>query len=141
MPKSIKDLIKDFLVNNVINQEQLDIALKAQKEKGGNLSHILVEQKFITEKKLMVELGKHLNLPPIDLNKVKVPPETIELIPKNLATFYQAIPISKIGRLLTIAMADPLNILAIDDLKLVTGFDIQPVISNINDIKITISYV
>lgn len=135
MPQTLKDKLADFLVKNVITKEQLDKALGLQRNQGGNLSKIIVEQGFATEKKLMAGLGEYLGLPPIDLAKIKIPPEIIELIPRSLALFYQAVPISKIGDMLTVAMADPLNILAIDDLKVVTGSNIQPVISNFKDIQ------
>lgn len=135
MPKSIKEKLSDFLVKNVITQEQLDKALKIQRKKGGSLSEILISQGFISERKLMGELSKYLNLPPIDITKVRISKDIIGLISRNDASSYQVIPISKVGNMLTVAMADPLNILAIDDLKLATGFDIQPVVSTYKDIQ------
>lgn len=135
MPQSIKERLLDFLVRNVVTKEELDKALQIQSAKGGSLSKILVEQGFVPERKLMGELSKYLNLPPIDLSKIKISPDIIELIPRSIAVFYQAIPISKVGAVLSVAMADPLNILAVDDLKLVTGLEIQPVISNSRDVQ------
>jgi type IV pilus assembly protein PilB len=138
MPQTLKERLADFLVKNVITKEQLDKALSVQKSKGGSLSKIIIEQGFATEKQIMAGLGEYMGLPPIDLGKIKIPSEIIELIPKTVALFYQAVPISKVGKFLTVAMADPLNVLAIDDLKVVTGYDIQPVISNFKDIQQTI---
>lgn len=135
MPQSIKDKLTDFLVKNIITNEQLDKALEIQRNKGGSLSRIIIEQGFAAEKKLMAGLSEYMGLPPIDLSKIKILPEIIEFIPRSIASFYEALPISRVGDVLTVAMADPLNILAIDDLKTVTGYDIQPVISNFKDIQ------
>jgi len=135
MPVSIKQRLVDFLIKNVITKEQLDKALEIQRSHGGNFSRILIDQNFTTEKKLMVGLSKYLNLPPIDLKRIKISPDIIEFIPRNMAVFYQAVPISKVGDILTVAMADPLNIVAMDDIKLITGLKIQPVISNPKDIQ------
>jgi type IV pilus assembly protein PilB len=138
MPQTLKERLTDFLVKNVITAEHLEKALAIQKNKGGSLSKIIIEQGFATEKQIMAGLSEYLGLPPIDLSKIKIPPEIIEIIPKTVALFYQAVPISKIGKLLTVAMADPLNIFAIDDIKIVTGYNIQPVISNFKDVQQTI---
>lgn len=135
MPQTLKERLSDFLVKNVITKDQLDKALDIQRNKGGSLSRIIADQGFATEKQLMAGLGKHLGLPPIDLGKIKIQPEIIELIPRSISVFYEAVPISKVGDMLTVAMADPLNVLAIDDLKVVTGCEIQPVISNTKDIQ------
>ena len=135
MSQTLKERLTDFLVKNVVTREQLDTALEIQRKKGGSLSDILLEQEFVTERKLMAGLSEYLGLPPIDLAKIKVPAEIIDLIPRNLAVFYQIIPISRVGNVLTVAMADPLNVLATDDLKVVTGLQIQPVISNSKDIQ------
>ena len=135
MSQTLKERLTDFLVKNVVTREQLDTALEIQRKKGGSLGDILLEQEFVTERKLMAGLSEYLGLPPIDLAKIKVPAEIIDLIPRNLAVFYQIIPISRVGNVLTVAMADPLNVLATDDLKVVTGLQIQPVISNSKDIQ------
>lgn len=135
MPQTLKEKLTDFLIKNVITKEQLDKVLEIQRTQGGSLSKIIIEQGLAAEKQLMAGLGEYMGLPPIDLAKIKISPEIIELIPMSMAVFYQAIPISKVGNFLTVAMADPLNVLAIDDLKLITGYDIQPVISNFKDIQ------
>lgn len=139
MPEeNIKQRLTDFLVNNVVSRAQLDEALQQQRTAGGSLSQILVEKGFTSEKELMAGLSAYLGLPPIDLSKIKIKEDVVELIPKNIALFYLAVPISHVGNILTVAMADPLNVLAIDDLKVVTGLDIQPVISNKKDVQAAI---
>ena len=136
--QNIKERLTVFLVKNIVSQEQLDKALEIQRSKGGSLSRILTDQGFTTGKKIMAGLSEYLGLPPIDLGKIKIAPEIVSLIPRQSAIFYQAIPISKIGKILTVAMADPLNILAIDDLAALTELDVQPVISTNKDIQAAI---
>lgn len=135
MSQALKNHLTDYLVQHLITKEQLDKTLEVQSKKGGSISKILVEQGFVTEKQLMAGLGEFMGIPPIDISKMKILPEIMELIPKSIAVFYQVVPISKVGNQLTVAMADPLNVLAIDDLKVVTGYDIQPVISNYKDVQ------
>jgi len=135
MAKSLKDRLTDILLQgNLITEEDLKKALEIQKKEGGRLQKILVNHKFVDEKKLIAAIGEHLGIPPLDLSKVKLDPEIVELIPRNVAEFYQLIPIARIGNALSVAMSDPLNIFAIDDLKLMTGLDIVPIIGAESDI-------
>ncbi len=136
MATSLKDrLSKALIENKLITPEKLEEALNIQKENGGKLSEILVEKGFIDKRDLMVALSDELGIPPINLGKYKIDPEVIKLIPKKTAQHYKIIPVSKIGNVLTIAMADPLNIFAIDDIKSLTGFSIGPVITTDKDIE------
>ena len=140
MAKSLKDRLADILIQgNLITEEKLAKALDIQKQEGGRLSKILVKHNFVDEKKLIAAIGEHLGIPPLDLSKVKLDPEIVELIPKNVAEFYQLIPIAKIGNALSVAMADPLNIFAIDDLKLMTSMDVVPIIGTETDIMEALS--
>jgi type IV pilus assembly protein PilB len=132
---SLRDRLVQILIDgNLITQEQLEHALAVQKERGGRVSEILAQEGYISESELMVTLSEHLGIPPINLAKIKIPDEVIGLISKQLARFYQAVPISRVGNTLTVAMADPLNVFALDDLKLMTGMEVQPVISNPRDV-------
>ncbi|MBC8499022.1 MAG: Flp pilus assembly complex ATPase component TadA [Candidatus Atribacteria bacterium] len=126
---SLKKRLTELLIKNeLISQEDLNKALSIQKEKGGRLSEILVELGFVNEDDLAIILSQSLGLPPLDLSRVKVDPEVIKIIPEEVARYYQIIPVSKIGKALTLAMADPLNVFAIDDVKALTGFDINPIV-------------
>jgi len=126
---SLKERLTELLIKNeLISQEDLDKALSIQKEKGGRLSDILVKLGFVNEDDLAVVLSQSLGLPPLDLSRVKIDSEVIEIIPEEVARYYQIIPVSKIGKTLTLAMADPLNVFAIDDVKALTGFDINPIV-------------
>ncbi len=135
MAKSLKDRLAEILLQGgLISEEDLNKAIEIQKKEGGRLQKILVKHNFVDEKKLIAAIGEHLGIPPLDLAKVKLDPEIVELIPRNVAEFYQLIPIAKIGNALSVAMSDPLNIFAIDDLKLMTGLDIVPIIGSESDI-------
>lgn len=132
---SLKDRLNELLIKNkLLDQKDLEKALEVQKEKGGRLSDILIQLKLINENDLAIVLGQSLGLPPIDLSRVKIDPEVIKIIPRDIAVYYQIIPVSKIGNSLTLAMADPLNIFAIDDVKALTGFEINPIIGRPREI-------
>jgi type IV pilus assembly protein PilB len=136
---SLKDRLTELLITNkLISQEQLDKALLVQKEKGGRLSDIIVELKFIEEDELISVLSTGLGFPLIDLRRFKIDHEVVKAIPFNVARHYQIIPVSKMGNSITVAMADPLNIFAIDHVETLTGFKINPIISSSQDIMQTI---
>ncbi len=82
----------------------------------------------------MAALSQKLGIPPISLKKVRINKDVVSLIPEDLARRYIFMPVSKIGNTLTIAMADPLNVFAIDDIKTLTKFTIQPIISTEDEI-------
>lgn len=132
---SLKERLTEILINNkLITQEQLNEALKAQKDKGGKLSDIIVNLKFIKEDDLILAISEGLGLPLIDLKRFKIDPEIIKIIPVKIATHYQIVPVSKMGDTITLAMADPLNIFAIDHVEALTGYKINPIISSAQDI-------
>lgn len=133
---SLKDRLTELLIKNkLLEQKDLQKALEVQKEKGGRLSDILIKMKLVNENDLAIVLSQSLGLPPLDLARVKIDPEVIKIIPKEIALYYQIIPVSKIGNSLTLAMADPLNIFAIDDVKALTGFEINPIIGKPQEIS------
>lgn len=128
---SLKERIIQVLVEDkLISQELLNQALKSQREKGGSLSEILVAAGIIDEDKLFVAMSKVFLKPSIDINRFKIEPEVLKIIPPNICRQYQIIPISKLGDTITLAMADPLNILALDDIKSLTGYKINPIIAD-----------
>jgi type IV pilus assembly protein PilB len=136
MANSLKDQLVNILTeNNILSPEQLDKALEIQKRKGGRLSNILISLNLINEKDLMLALSKSLHIPPINLDKLKIKPEVIEIIPEHVARHYQLIPISKIGDNLTVAVSDPLNIFTLDDIRALTNYKIKTVLSTEKDIK------
>lgn len=136
---SLKDHLTEILIKNkLITQEQLNEAIEAQKQKGGKLSNIIVELKFIKESDLISALSEGLNFPLIDLKRLKVDPDVVKLIPIDVSRHYQIVCISKMGDTLTLAMADPLNIFAIEHVEKLTGFKINPIIATSKDIFDTI---
>lgn len=136
MALSIRDRINDALVKKgLISQKDLNKAIKIQKNKGGKLSDILVHEGFIDKNTLMSVLSQELGIPTINLARYKVDTEVLRLIPKKLAMHYKILPISKMGDILTVAMADPLNVFAMDDIKALTGFKIGPVVTTDKDME------
>jgi len=133
---SLKERLVELLINNkAISKSQLDKALDIQREKGGSLKNILVQSGFITEKDLISILSQGLGIPPISLGRFKIDPELLKLVTSDIANKYQMIPVSRVGNMLTVAMADPLNIFAIDDLKSLTGLDIGIIISSQKEVQ------
>lgn len=132
---SLKNRLTQILIEDkLLTPEQLKEALDTQKKKGGRLSDIIVELKFINQRDLALVLSQGLNLPIIDLKRIKIDIQVVSIIPESIARHYQIIPISKIGDTLTVAMADPLNVFAIDHIHALTGYKINPIISHEKDI-------
>lgn len=139
MPSGIKERLSEILIKKgTITEEKLNQAILTQKEKGGSLGDILVSLGAITQRDLLAILSQELGIPPISLSKFKIDPEITKFIPKKIAANYQIMPISKMGNILTVAMADPLNVFALDDIKNVTGMDITPIITTQDDVKAAI---
>ncbi|WIF94511.1 type II secretion system ATPase GspE [Caminicella sporogenes] len=124
--KRLGDLLVDA---GLITREELEEALKLQKKSGKKLGEILIQQGLITEKQIIEVLEFQLGIPHMDLDKYYIDPEIPKLISENLARRHLIIPIKKDRGKLVLAMADPLNIYAIDDVRIATGLDVEPVIS------------
>ncbi len=129
MNKNLK--LGDILISaNKINKSQLEEALRQQKKiKSKRIGEVLVDMGFVKEEDILEVLEAQLKIPSIDLAAYKINPKATALIPENIARRYNLIPIDKIDDKLVVAMSDPFNIFAIDDIKLLTGMDIKIVIS------------
>jgi len=114
----------------LITTQQLQKAQEAQKSQGGRLGAQLVRQGSINEQDLTNFLSKQYNVPSINLAEFDVDPEVIKLIPKEVSEKHQVIPVNRAGSTLIVAMADPSNIFAIDDLKFLTGYNIETVVAS-----------
>ncbi|MDA8169010.1 MAG: type IV-A pilus assembly ATPase PilB [Nitrospiraceae bacterium] len=114
----------------VITEEQLKQALALQKREGRRLGTALVKLGYITEEKLVNFLSKQYGVPAVNLSDARIDPAVIKLIPAEMARKYQIVPVSRVGATLTIAMADPSNIFAVDDVKFMTGYNVEIVIAN-----------
>jgi len=122
-------LVKILLDNNLVPKKELDNALLLHKQSKRGLIEILLEKKLISDKQLMEVISSELEIPPIDLSKYKIDSELLKVIPEKIMRHYKIVPVSKIGNRLTIAMADPFNVIALDDLKTITGCQINTVIA------------
>ncbi len=113
-----------------ITDEQLKESLNEQKKSYKRLGEVLVNKGFVTEKDIIEVLEFQLGIPHVDLEKYSIDPNIAKMIPENLARRYELIALDKKRDYLIVAMVDPLNIFAIDDIKISTGYEIQPVISD-----------
>jgi len=132
----LRDRIAQKLVeSSLISQDQLARALESQQSSGGTLSYNLVKTGAIPEMAFAEFMGQVYNVPAVDLDAVPIDPNAVDLIPSDVATKFQVVPLKREGRTLTLAMANPDNIFAIDDIKFITGFDVRPVVATETAIK------
>ena len=126
--------------NNLISKEQLKTALAEQKAAGGQLrlGSILVRDALISEADLTSFLSKQYGVPTINLADYEVEPAVIKIIPAEVAHKYQIVPVNRAGSTLIIAMSDPSNIFAIDDIKFMTGYNVEVVVVAESSIKTAI---
>ncbi len=123
--------IGDLLVKeNLITQQQLKEALEYQRVHGGRLGHCLIKLGFVTDDEITAILSRQYGVPSINLSFFDVEPGVVKLIPVETAQKYQIMPLSRVGSTLTIAMIDPTNVFAMDDIKFMTGFNIEPVVAS-----------
>ncbi len=138
--QALKENIIELLVKiKQVSRKQLDNAITLHKQKGISLRDILIEQGIISEDELLSLLSKQLYIPTLHLGKYRFDPELIKLIPERVAQQYNLIPVSRMGSTLTVAMSDPLNIFALDDLKVLTGCNIDIVLSPVDEINAVIN--
>ena len=121
----------DLLVKEkVITREQLEQATKVQKETNVRLGSALVKLGFLTDEDVTNFLSRQYGVPAINLSYFEIDPSVVKLIPFETAKRYQILPLSRVGASLTIAMVDPTNVFAMDDIKFMTGFNIEPVVAS-----------
>ena len=119
-----------LIKRNYITPEQLKRASDEQKMKGGRLESNLVKLGYIKEDELLSFLSAQHRVPSVKLSKVEINPNVIKLIPASIAKKYFIIPVNRVGPKLTLAMADPSNIIVIDEVKFITGFNVEPVVAS-----------
>ena len=129
-----KQLGELLLERGIINQGQLEKALKLQKEKGGLIGQIIVGLGLAKEEEIAQALTVQYGFPYLPLECYDINAEAIKLIPENVATQYNLVAIDKIGDLLTIAMSNPLNYQAIEDIEILTKCKVQVFVSTMTDI-------
>src|SRR5512144_238972 len=127
MPVRIGDLL---LKEKRITPAQLQEALSYQKTNGGKLGYNLVKLGFVKDEEITSLLSKQYGVPSINLAQFEIDPGVIKLIPADTAQKYQIVPLSRAGATLTIAMTDPTNVFAMDDIKFMTGYNVEPVVAS-----------
>src|SRR3954469_8311182 len=114
--KSFGERIADALIEDgLLTTAQVDELMEKQKKEGTRFIRLVIEKAYITELDLVVSMGRVLNTPPINLARTAISTEVAELLPKDISTNYKVLPVSRLGNRLFLAMADPLNVLAVDD--------------------------
>ena len=119
-----------LLRENLISPDQLKQALEQQKANGGRLGNTLVKLGFMSDEEVTAVLSHQYGVPSINLNYFEVDPGITKLIPMETALKFQVLPLSRVGSSLTLAMVDPTNVFAMDEIKFMTGFNIEPVVAS-----------
>ncbi|MDI6689418.1 MAG: ATPase, T2SS/T4P/T4SS family [Actinomycetota bacterium] len=141
MVTKLDEELKEILINEgIVTPEQLARAEEVRKETGKSLAQTLVDMKLISEATLTSVLAKRKGLPFVDLGECKINASAVAIISEEIARRYLVFPIDFEGDRLVVAMADPANVFAIDDLRIVTGYDIKPVVSTESDILSAINH-
>ena len=138
--KKVDKLLGEILVdNNIITAEQLKEALEVQSKAAGLIGEIIVNLGFSKEEEIAQCISYQYGFPYLPLESYDIPEEVVKLVPKNIAQHYCIVPIDKIGNTLTVAMVNPFNVEAAEDLEDITSLDIQIFVSTASDIRETIA--
>src|SRR5437899_68264 len=129
--KTFGERIADALVEDgLLSLKQVEELLAQQKKEGTRLLKLILEKAYVSEQDMTVSMGRVLNTPPINLARVIVAPDVAELLPREMAHTHKVVPVSRLENKLFLAMADPLNVLAIDDVRRITRLEISPMIAS-----------
>ena len=129
--KSFGERIADALVEDgLLTERQIVELLEQQKKEGARLIKLIIDKSYVSEQDLAVSMGRVLNVPPINLARVSILPEVVELLPRDTTFNYKVLPVSRLENRLFLAMADPLNVLALDDVKRITKLEVTPLIAS-----------
>src|SRR5580658_8175081 len=129
--KSLGERIADALVEDgLLTNTQVAELMEKQKKEGTRFIKLVVEKSYVTENDLVVSMGRVLNTPPVNVTRLGIAPEVFELVPRDMANNYKVIPVSRLGNRLYLAMADPLNVLAVDDVKRTTKLEVFTLIAS-----------
>ena len=129
--KSFGERIVDALVEDgLLDAGQVAELLEQQKKEGARLVKLIIEKAYVSEQDLAVCMGRVLNVTPINIARATILPELLELIPREMMQSHRILPVSRLDRRLFLAMADPLNVLAIDDVRRITRLEITALIAS-----------
>lgn len=131
-------LIDALQKSHSVSEDKLNRALEVHKKKGGKLSEILIQEGLLTEQDLAILMSEELRVPMLNLSSIQIDPQVIRLIPKKIAAHYELVAVAKMGNILTVAMSDPLNIFALDDVRQITGCTVLPIITTSKDIRLVL---
>jgi len=129
--KTFGERIADALVEDgLLTLKQVEELLAQQKKEGTRLLKLILSKSYVSEADMAVSMGRVLNTPPINLARVTIPPDIADLLPREMAHTHKVVPVSRLENKLFLAMADPLNVLAIDDVRRITHLEISPMIAS-----------
>ncbi len=129
--KSFGERIADALVEDgLLSMQQVTELLELQRKEGTRLLKLILEKGFVSETDMVVSMGRVLNVAPISIGRIGIALEVANLIPREMATNHKVVPVSRIENKLFVAMADPLNVLALDDIKRITRLEVVPMIAS-----------
>src|SRR6266404_6208829 len=129
--KSFGERIADALVEDgLLSVKQVEELLELQKKEGSRLLKLILEKSYVSELDMVVSMGRVLNVAPVNLSRLAIPQEIASLVPREMATNHKVLPVSRLDTKLFLAMADPLNVLALDDVKRFTRLDVVPMIAS-----------
>src|SRR3989338_1265000 len=132
---NLKQLGELLVEMGLVTKDQLQHSLEVQKDKGGLIGQVLVDLGYVSEEAIAQAITAQYGFPYLPLGNYEIDMEIIKIVPKNVAVQYCLVPIDKIGSNLTIAMANPLNSQAVEDIALLSGLYIQLFVSTATDIK------
>src|ERR1700730_8863626 len=119
---------ESLLKDNLITPQQLKEALDYQRLNGGRLGSTLVKLGILSDEEVTAVLSRQYGVPSVNLDLFEVDPSAVALVPQETAERYSVLPLSRVGSTLTLAMVDPTNVFAIDDIKFMTGLSVEPVV-------------
>src|SRR5437868_7049446 len=129
--KTFGERIADALVEDgLLFRKQVEELMELQKREGTRLLKIIVDKAYVTEQDMAVSMGRVLNTPPVNLSRLGIAPEVADLLPRDICQSHKVVPISRLENKLFLAMADPLNVLAIDDVRRITRMEVAPLIAS-----------
>lgn len=129
--KSFGERIADALVEDgLLTTKQVEELLEQQKREGTRFIKLVTEKAFVSEQDLTVSMGRVLNVPPVNLARLSISPEVADLLPREIAQNHKVLPVSRLENRLFIAMSDPLNVLAVDDVKRITKLEVSTMIAS-----------
>jgi type IV pilus assembly protein PilB len=129
--KTFGERIADALVEDgLLFRKQVEELMELQKREGTRLLKIIVDKQYVTEQDMAVSMGRVLNTPPVNLSRMGIALDIADLLPRDICVTHKVLPVSRLENKLFLAMADPLNVLAIDDVRRITKMDVAPMIAS-----------